>query len=85
MVENERDLPKPNIWCETMMNKVEGPSFFNLKSITGDIYMPGYIYYFVILQSQDVPNTIFKLNSAPPHWFLDVWDYLNKHFPVSCI
>lgn len=30
---------------------------------------------------QDIPNIIFQLDSAPPHWSLDKRDCWDEHFP----
>ena len=45
VVEHQRDSPKVNVWCGSLLDRVIGPSFFNENSVTANIYIFIYIDY----------------------------------------
>jgi hypothetical protein len=55
------------------------PFFFVEKSVMGQMYLR-------MLQNLLMPHLaeeefIFQQDGAPPHWQMDVWDYLNGNLP----
>ena len=78
--ELERDSPKLNVWCEIMHDIIIGPFFFVEKSITDKIYLNLLAEYMSPRLEQYQPQVIFKQEGAPPHWGLEVCQFLNETF-----
>ena len=79
--ELKRDSPKLNVWCGIMHDKIIGPFFFAEKSITAQIYLDVLTEYVSPQLEQYQPQVIFQQEGAPPHWGLEVCQFLNKTFP----
>lgn len=76
-VQHVRDSPKLNVFCAVSKFKVYGPFFFAEQSITGNIYL-GMLENWLMPQLEtDSVDFIFQQDGAPPHFHLDVRDYLN--------
>ena len=83
--ELERDSPKLNVWCGIMHDKIIGPFFFAEKSITAQIYLDLLTEYVSPQLEQYQPQLIFQQDGAPPHWGLEVRQFLNDTFPERWI
>ena len=79
--ELERDSPKLHVWCGIMHDKIIGPFFFAKKSITAQIYLDILTEYVSPQLEQYQPQVIFQQDGAPPHWGLEVCQFLIKTFP----
>ena len=79
--EVEPDSPKLNVWCGIMHDKIIGPFFFAEKSITALIYLDVLTEYVSPKLKQYQPQVIFPRGGAPPHWGLEVHQFLNETFP----
>ena len=69
-----------NMWCGIMHDKIIGPFFFAEKSITAQIYLDVLTKYVPPQLEQYQPPVIFQQDSAPPHWGLEVCQFLNEKF-----
>ena len=78
--EMERDSPKVNVWCGLLHNRIIGTFFFGEKSITAPIYLVLLQLYVISHLEHLQPNILFQQGGAPPHWSLDVREYLDKVF-----
>ena len=76
-----RDSSKLNVWCGIMHDKIIGPLFFAEKSITAQIYLDNLTEYLSPQLEQYQPQVIFQQDGAPPHWGLEVCQFLNETFP----
>ena len=83
--EFERDSPKVNVWCGIMHAKIISPFFFAEKSITAHIYLDLLAEYVSPQLEQYQPQVIFQQDGAPPHWGLEVCQFLNDAFPERWI
>ena len=64
-----------------MHNRIILPFLFAEKSITSPIYLD-LLQFYVIPQLEHLqPNILFQQDGAPPHWSLDVREYLDNVFP----
>ena len=64
-----------------MHDKIIDPFFFTEKSITAQIYLDILTEYTSPQLEQYRPQVIFQQDSAPPHWRLEVYQFLNETFP----
>ena len=83
--ELERDSPKLNVWCGIMHDKIIGPFFLAEKSITAQIYLNLLTEYVSPQLEQYQLQVVFQLDGAPPHWGLQVRQFLNDTFPERWI
>ena len=74
----ERDSPKLNVWCGIMHDIIIGPFFFAKKSITAQIYLNLLAEYVSPRLEQYQPQVIFQKDGAPPHWGLEICQFLNE-------
>ena len=79
--ELERVSPKLNVWCGIMHDKINGPFFFAEKSIIPQIYLNVLTEYMLPQFEQYQPQVIFHQDVAPPHWGLEICQFLNETFP----
>ena len=77
------DFPKLNVWCGIMHNKIISPFFFAEKSITAQIYLNVLTECVLPQLEQYQPQFIFQQDGTPPHWGLQVCQFLNETFPDS--
>ena len=64
-----------------MHNRIILPFLFAEKSITSPIYLD-LLQFYVIPQLEHLqPNILFQQDGAPPHWSLNVREYLDNVFP----
>ena len=68
-----------------MNDKIIGPFFFAEKSITAQIYLDLLTEYVSPQLEQYQPRDTFQQDGAPPHWGLEVYQFLNDTFPESWI
>ena len=68
-----------------MHDKTIGPFFFAEKSITAQIYLDLLTKYVSPQLEQYQPQVIFQQDDAPPHWGLQVRQFLNVAFPERWI
>jgi hypothetical protein len=79
--EHVRDSKKVNVWCGMMEDRIIGPFFFIEPTVIGNIYLDVLEQFAVPQLLPQQPNVIFQQDDAPPHWSLDVRDFLDKTFP----
>lgn len=81
----ERDSPKVNVWCCVLHDRIIGPFFFHEPTVRWENYLDMLEYYAVpqMLQAQEEwgYEITFQQDGAPPHWALEVRQYLNHVFP----
>ena len=75
--ELKQDPPKLNMWCGIMHDKIIGPFFFAEKSIAAQIYLDILIGYMSSQLEQYQPQVVFQQDCTPPHWGLDVREFLS--------
>ena len=69
-----------------MYDKIIGPFFYAEKSITALIYLDLLTEYVSPqLEQQYQPQVIFQQDGAPPHWGLQVRQFLNDTIPERWI
>lgn len=76
-VQNIRNCPKVNVFCAVSMFKVYGPFFFCEKSVTGHVYLDMLENFLMPQLETDSVDFIYQQDGAPPHFHLDVRDFLN--------
>ena len=76
-----RDSPKVNVFCAMSQTKVYGPFFFGEKTVTGTSYLDMLTLWLFPQLTEDSDNFVFQQDGAPPHWMLDVREYLNHELP----
>ena len=85
-VEKEVNLPGLKVWCVMSLRGIIGPFFFE-GTVTGQVYLD-------MLRTSILPaiHTVFgndrfyfQQDGAPPHFHLDVRDYLDENFPGQWI
>ena len=64
-----------------MHDKTIGLFIFAEKSITAQIYLNVLTEYASPQLEQYQPQVIFQQDGAPPHWGLEVCQFLNETFP----
>lgn len=81
--EQVRDSPKVNVFCAISQHKVYGPFFFDGLTVNGDRYLEMLqTWLFPKFEEQgNFDNLIFQQDGAPPHWSLQVREFLNDFFP----
>jgi hypothetical protein len=79
--EKVRDSRKVNVWCGMMKDRIIGPFFFIEPTVTRNIYLDMLEQFAVPQLLPQQPNVIFQQDGAPPHWSLDVRDFLDRTFP----
>ena len=79
--ELEQDSPKLDVWCGIMHDKIIGLFFFVEKSSTAQIYLDVWTEYMSPQLEQYQQQVIFQQDGAPPHWGLEVGQFLNETFP----
>lgn len=90
--EVERDSPKVNVWCALSQRGIIGPFFFendaevavnvnhhNYLAMLRDFFIPH------LTQLADIDDSFFQQDGAPPHFALDVREFLNTTFPERWI
>lgn len=78
----ERDSPKLNVFCAMSHRKVYGPFFFFCENtVTGTSYLDMLNLWLFPQLNNDSDNFVFQQDGAPPHWKLDVREYLNHELP----
>jgi hypothetical protein len=81
VIENIRDSPKVNVWCELMFNRTIEPFVFAESTVTKETYLD-MLEQFVVPQVEDLqPTLIFQQDGARTHWGRIVRDYLDATFP----
>lgn len=79
--EHVRDSPKVNVWCGLMHSRIIGPFFFAESTVTANVYLD-MLEQFATPQLQDLqPDVIFQQDGAPPHWGINVRNFLDTTFP----
>jgi hypothetical protein len=90
--ELERDIPKGNVRCGVMCNRIIGPFLSDEPATTANLYLDLLTEY-VALQPHDLqPTFIVQQDGAPPHWRLHIRELLNetrpvdwKGWPIACL
>jgi hypothetical protein len=74
--------PKVNVWMAVFQDRVIGPYFFE-GNVTSESYMQMLQEYFLptLGRLHRKSRTIFQQDGAPPHWSLQVREFLNRNFP----
>ncbi|CAF3832996.1 unnamed protein product [Rotaria magnacalcarata] len=82
-VETVMNSPKLNVWCAMSKNQIIGSFFFDDDTVNGQNYLSIPKEFFVpeIRKLHRIPSIIFQQDGAPPHFAVDVRQYLNHHFP----
>ena len=81
-LEIERNSPKVNVFCAVTERSVYGPFFFEGPSITGQTYLEMLQTWLLPrLQAGEGNDYIFQQDGAPPHWSLNVREFLNTNLP----
>lgn len=82
MVQLQRDSPKLNVFCAISRRKVYGPFFFGEATVTGASYLDALQQWlFPQLEEGEPENFIWQQDGAPPHWHMEVRDWLNDVVP----
>ena len=68
-----------------MHDIITSPFFFTEKSITAQIYLDLSTEYASPQLEQYQPQVVFQQAGAPPHWGLQVRQFLNDPFPERWI
>lgn len=76
----ERDSPELNVWCAVMHDRIIELAEANVNSI---VYLDMLELYFVPQLQELQRMVIFQSDDAPPHWGLNVTNFLNLAFS-SC-
>ena len=84
-MEMERDSPKVNVWCGLLCSKVFGSFFFEEKTITANIYLDTLTEYVTPQLEEFQPHVFFQQDGVPPHWGINVREFLDKKFPARGI
>lgn len=85
IVQHERDSPKVNVYCAVSKQKVYGPFFFQEKTVRGTSYLDMVSEWLIPQVEEDSNDYILVQDGAPPHWHLDVRDYLDERLPLRWI
>jgi hypothetical protein len=81
-----RDSKQVNVWCGMMKDRIIGPFFFIEPAVTGNIYLDTLEQFAVPQLLPQQPNVISQQqDGAPPHWSLDVRDFLDRTVPQRWI
>lgn len=81
IVQHERDSPKFNVFCAVSREKVYGPFFFVENTVTGITYLDMLENYLFPQLETDSNDFIYQQDGAPPHWHLEVREFLNQRIP----
>lgn len=84
-LQHERDSPKVNVFCALSRTKVYGPFFFAERTVTGISYLDMLEQWLFPQLMEDSQDFIFQQDGAPPHWHLDVRNFLNQSLPERWI
>lgn len=79
---HERNSPKVNVWCAVSMDHFIGPFFFEEDSVNGACYL-NMLQTFLVpeLRRLGIINEVhFQQDGAPPHFALEVREFLDGHF-----
>jgi hypothetical protein len=69
-----------------MKDRIIGPFFFIEPTVTGNIFLDMFEKFAVAQFLHQQTNVIFQQqDGAPPHWSLDVSDFLDRTFPQRWI
>ena len=79
--ETLHNSPSVMVWCALSQNEIIGPYFFENENVTGSTYKR-MLRYFLFPKPRNYPETmIFQQDGAPPHYSLEVREYLNRKLP----
>ncbi len=83
--ETLHNSPSVMVWCAMSKSGVIGPYFFENENVTGSTYKR-MLRYFLFPKLQNYPeNMIFQQDGAPPHYSLEVREYLDRKLPNQWI
>lgn len=79
----QRDTPKVNVWVGITKQKVYGPFMFRENTVTGGTYLDMLEQFLEPQLQQDgiLGTVVYQQDGAPPHFALQVREYLNRTFP----
>jgi hypothetical protein len=83
--EHVGDSNKVSVWYGMMKYRIIGPFFFIEPTVTGNIFLDMSEQFAVPQLLPQQPNVIFQQDGAPPHWSLNVRDFLDRTFPQRWI
>lgn len=84
-LQHERDSAKINVFCAISLTKVYGPFFFAERTVSGIAYLDMLEQWLFPQLMEDSQDFIFQQDGAPPHWHLDVRQFLNRSLPQRWI
>jgi hypothetical protein len=75
--------PKIHVWCAMSKSQLVGPYFFEDDNVNGKNYLLMLQTFFIpeIRKLNKLRSIIFQQDGSPPHFSIDVRQYLDKHFP----
>jgi hypothetical protein len=75
--------PKVNVWCAMSKSQLVGPFFFEDDAVNGKNYLLMLQTFFIpeVRKLHKFHSIIFQQDGAPPHFSIDVRQYLDNHFP----
>lgn len=77
-----RNSPKVNVWCALTTERVIGPFFFAESTVTATTYLDMLEHYAVPqIKHLQREHLFFQQDGAPPHWGLEVREFLDQEFP----
>jgi hypothetical protein len=84
VVEHVRDSPKVNVFFCAVSRKVYGPFFFQeKKTVRGITYLDMLREWLMYQLKEDQDNFTLVQDGAPPHWHLEVINYLDEKLPCT--
>ncbi len=83
--ETLHNSPSVMVWCAMSKSGVIGPYFFENENVTGSTYKR-MLRYFLFPKLQNYSeNMIFQQDGAPPHYSLEVREYIDRKLPNQWI
>ncbi len=85
-VEKSLQSPKVVVWCAVWAGGLIGPYFFD-GTLTGDSYLEMLQNFFwpLICDLPEINDLIFQQDGAPPHYAINVREFLDESFPQRWI
>ncbi len=86
-IETVMNSPKLNVWCAMSRTHLIGPFFFEGDTVNGEKYLSMLQNFFLpeVRRLHKVRSVFFQQDGAPPHFAVDVRQYLDHQFPQRWI
>lgn len=81
-IETVMNSPKVNVWCAMSKNRLIGPFFFEGDTVNGEKYLSMLQTFFIpeVKKLRKIRSIIFQQDGAPPHFSIEVRQFLHNHF-----